>query len=175
LYILFLIVALVIFLSIFLPAKKGTRGDRIFYVSLISIIIGFCIFMFLLCLGTMGPTHGVPPVKITEYSQPVASIRDSSSVVGSFFLGCGSIGEKQYYIYYEDWRNGKYKQRKILVDDTIICEEKKSKPRIDWQGTKYGHNKRILPDGWFGEGPEHFTSKTIYVPKGTIIQEFKLE
>ena len=71
-------------------------------------------------------------------SEKIIALRDTSAIDGQFFLGCGSVGEDEWYVYYTDTEFG-YKKNKVSADNSnrpvylkYINEEES--PRIDEYG-----------------------------------------
>lgn len=92
----------------------------------------------------------------------ISSLRGTSETEGHFILGCGTIDNKQYYIAYEiigENDYGKqYAQFKIKADGVIITENNALDPQYMVKKEK-------------GSLYETFE---LYVPIGTIRQEYKL-
>ena len=93
----------------------------------------------------------------------IVSLERDTAITGSFFIGTGSIGERQYYFVYEEKQPNQYALRKIPA--FILCGnhrgsaatliESEETPRV----IKYKINRN------------HYYYK-IYVPFGTVIKEF---
>lgn len=49
-------------------------------------------------------------------STEIIALSDTSSTDGHFFLGCGSVGEDEWYVYYTNTKYG-YKKNKVSADD----------------------------------------------------------
>jgi len=179
LYMLFGIVVL-IFLAIIYWSKgeaecAGGRAGAIFGTTLCLVIIAGLLLGFMTCIGLplRQPKYGTL-VKTTKYQINIVSIRGNASGDGSFFLGCGIISSTRYYVYFEKMDDGGLIQKQVPADNAIIYEEKNCKPRICWEGRKYICSDKWLPEWYAPVSQELTTKKHIYVPKGTVIQEFKL-
>lgn len=94
---------------------------------------------------------------------------DKSSVSGSFYLGCGSIGGKFYYTYYYKVENNGTKFGKILVDNATVYEENISNGYISTNA-----KSTMLGNWFFIDWPIRKTT-CIYIPEGSIKREFKLD
>ena len=87
----------------------------------------------------------------------IVSIKNGVETSGRFFLGCGSVEEKQYYYYYYKSSVG-YKLGKQDIDYTCIIEDDMVTPCVH----------EIKEKGTF---KAHYN---IYVPEGTIVTTFTL-
>ena len=83
-------------------------------------------------------------------SEEIISLRDTSALDGNFFLGCGSVGEDEWYVYYTETEYG-YKKNKVSADNSArpvylkYISEGES-PRID----EYGWvTRKVLKDKSF--------------------------
>jgi hypothetical protein len=101
----------------------------------------------------------------------IISAKNSQEVSGSFVLGSGSIKEIEYYYYYFNTNSG-YKRDKIKVSNTYVKEhnlktafivglEEISISRFGIFTNEYHENN-------------HYEKNIIYVPKNSIIREFKI-
>jgi len=161
--------------TIVVPDQGDEKPDNI-----VSAIFGggvFCaIFTFVFWMASVcPPVNQDTIVEHKTYCNDIVSIKGGSGIHGSFFLGCGTIGSDRYYVYYEKQSNGSYKQKRISVDDAAIIEEENCKPRIHWEGMRYLCTSWFMPKRFASTSGEFETEKLIYVPKGTIIQTFKLD
>ncbi len=114
----------------------------------------------------------IPMSKGTEVVETydIISCRTDSEVSGSFFLGCGTIGEDSYYVTYYRTGDGGYQMMKFDVDLSTIYEVNDRAPCVE-EVTSW------MEGWWLG-----ISIKTprvrrfhIYVPEGTIIREFRIE
>ncbi len=94
----------------------------------------------------------------------IVSVNRESKISGSFFLGCGTVGQTSYYYYYEKIGKDTYILGKQPVSETIIVED----------GGAYLLSRIEKQDDKWGYGCERTVSKELHVPKGTIIKEFRL-
>ena len=89
---------------------------------------------------------------------PIASIRMDSEIAGSFFLGCGTIGEMQYIF---SWYNKGIGWKLLKVpyyEATIVMDEKEAPYFI------------FVPTNGMGRHDNY----EFHVPPGTIISEYVL-
>ena len=101
-------------------------------------------------------------IKIVK-SKKIYSLYNDNELNGYFVLGSGSIEQKEYYYYFTK-DDGAYYKEKISSNVGIIETEKT--PRIE--------TIIMRPNIWYGEAVETIIRQKIYVPKGTIIKEFKV-
>ena len=101
----------------------------------------------------------------------LGSLHNSSSLEGSFFLGCGTIGTNPYYVYFEEAADGGYVYRRKRADygDAVVYEENRTNGVIEYC--------KMRPPAWmwtwlvFWEGQEVYRFR---IPKGSIKKEFTL-
>ena len=126
-----------------------------------------------------------------EYKdQPIESLinKKSSSISGSFILGCGSIsgGSYDYYVAYANFPQGALRI-KIDAYNTYVQENNNESPRIKnyWvRKNRVGYkslwiwNREPSNGNWI-ENDQNFyfntTDKIVIVPKNTIYKEFLIK
>lgn len=133
-------------------------SDQLFLLLFFGLLFMFLFFAaFITIESTDNWTH----------YETIVSLKDSSNISGSFFLGTGSIDQKQYYVAYVTTTNqgNTFKQIKIPVNKTIIEENNNQTPRIvsKWKIS-----------GYISKTKTH-THFKIIVPKNTIIKQFKIQ
>ena len=69
-------------------------------------------------------------------NRPIASLNNNSSIKGDFFLGCGSIEEKEYYFFFKKFREGSFVRGKVPASGTIITEVDDMEPNLMCSTTK---------------------------------------
>ncbi|MCG8750498.1 hypothetical protein [Tenacibaculum finnmarkense] len=103
-----------------------------------------------------------------EHEWYIKSLGNDKYVKGKFFLGSGSVQEKDYYFFYVNTSKG-YQRLKILVSETYIIETDKRAPEYVKVYSKYNDEgifwKVLFHDEKFNR---------LYVPKNTIIRDFKV-
>jgi len=161
--------------NLFKGIKSSSPEDRPPIIECIIFVgITWVIFLFFGRVYVEEPT-GKTPIAINKYSKDIVSVKSTTSVDGFFILGCGGIGSNKHYIYYEKQNDGSFQQKQIDIENVSIYEEENCKPRIEWEGRKYVCSPYFLPE-WSAPVSQEFVSKKrIYVPKGTIIQQFRLD
>lgn len=138
-------------------------GDKV-----VMAIMGACIGMFsgfmisIIMGGAILPTEYV----LVDESELVA-LRDNGSVEGNFFLGCGSIDKEFYYFFYKKDATNKITFGKLPVEEVLIIEEHRTDPTIKEYRKKGKYSRwAVTPSS---------AKYEIYVPMGTIVNQFKLD
>jgi len=134
-----------------------------FFGTVFSSLLGI---LFALMVGIFLPNK----TKITKYE--ILAIKDGNSTNGSFFLGCGTIKNKNYYYYYRKNNNG-FSQDKVLSDNVIIYEDatdSTSYIKLQQKILETPYDNWGILDDKVEKNPIEF-----HVPKGTIIKQFKLD
>ena len=115
----------------------------------------------------------LPHKYVKQWDNSIVSLRNNSEMSGSFFLGTGTIGETQYYYYYKDLGDGKYKHDKVAVWRTTIQETDTVSPCFEMYEDRFTKDYSwLIPEAFALNRP---WKCTLVVPKGTIIKEFKLK
>jgi len=173
-----ILIVLAVALGIWFGREEGSIAAGIFAFLmsfLISVAISSIISVFVVAI------FGQEVVVDWEYdfSEPVeiASIRNDSGVNGSFFLGCGSIDSVSYYIYYVKEGEDRYHRDKIKITPKVsIVEMEKGStdlPRIVKKISRQRFRGWIFYPITWSEW-KYTGDAEIFVPKGTIIQDFQL-
>ncbi len=98
--------------------------------------------------------------------QDIVSIKQTSTITGSFFLGSGTIDSIDYYYFYFKSGDG-YQLGKQPIENTVIIESDNITPHIERTAGNFFSNTLI--EDLYGK------SAKIYVPVGTILMKFNLE
>lgn len=106
---------------------------------------------------------------IYTYTVNIESLQDSNGVVGSFFLGSGTIGNEMCYIFYQE-NNGYYQLTKINSRYASI-KYSSEKPKI----TVYEQKPTDDLINIFALDILSEKEYIIEVPKGTILNNYKLD
>jgi len=100
----------------------------------------------------------------------IHQLTDSSQIEGSFFLGSGSIRQTPVYYFYAETGTDTYELHWVNASRTTI-HESDSNPHIDYTGYR-SENAWLNVFGAAGaDGQETYD---IYVPKGSIVQNYNL-
>ena len=140
---------------------------------LVISVISFVVF-FLMCTVSM-----IYPEKVVyeQWTQnPIYSLKEmNGGINGSFLLGSGSLNSTWYYVAYIHTEDGFYKE-KYNQNTSYIKETDEVKPFVKKFVTATHHNSFIeFMIGWDVSSSYGYTKYILYVPKGTIIKEFRLE
>lgn len=129
---------------------------------LISIFVGFFMVLGVRFIDATSIELYKPICEIT-------SIKNTDITSGNFMLGCGSIRQTEYYFYFYKTLNGGYARGKNNVNNTVIVENDDYIPHIQQLTTCYKSKS-----GWFKFREQTQEDYKIIVPKGTLINKFKL-
>lgn len=106
--------------------------------------------------------------KIENYE--IICLQDNKTITGDFFLGCGSVdGHMTYTFFYKDEKND---IRGIeLPYDYVVLQYTKDKPKyeISYDLCKYSPFRIIY------NGAKLNKQYRIYIPEGTILQNYSLD
>ena len=122
-----------------------------------STLITAVIFGIFLGLGYVGVKHEKSNISGATY---ISSLSASSNLSGRFFLGSGTVENKNYYYYVTNSDKGYQIDKMEITNDIYIREDCNNKPFIEY--TKY-HATYI---NWFGK---LFFKKSFYNKSGEII------
>ena len=170
----------------FIPLLIGT-GLTLFYIynnifpyptigelfSLIAVFI-FCEFLiiissaiiYLCCGGIVGSFFETVSYNQTE--TPLITLKDNSTIDGSFFLGCGNIGSKTQYSYAIDTEFG-IKIKTLSADKKIYFKYDEGAPALITSEPVYSTLAEWL------SAPCYNPIYTFRIPEGSIINEYKVD
>lgn len=133
-----------------------------FFIGLISLATAF--------VATV--RHDSSNCNYTTTTTPIVSIERSQQTSGSFFLGTGNVNSTAYYFAYVNEKDGLLLTR-YRTDETFIVEGS-GPPRVkSYDEHCYQWLKSfLLNDRYYYT--KHNVKHQIYVPKNTILKEFKL-
>lgn len=91
----------------------------------------------------------------------------------TFFIGSGYVREEHYYVYYKQHNNGDIQFEKVLADRVFLNQNSKE-PQVVEYGKRYINvdNNRWLSN--FEKKEIRKDRTVIYIPKGTIKENFKI-
>lgn len=129
------------------------------------------------CLGLAGGilgwgiSLGIPAhlkTEVTTYE--IVSLQDNQSVQGQFFLGSGVVDGTMKYSFYYEYGNG-YKLAQLNPNNTTIIYDKNEPKCIEYKQVKNDDFINYFSCSMH-EGDKEYE---IYVPKGTIKNNFNLD
>lgn len=127
-----------------------------FYGVLLAIVLGISIpFISAEKIGTQ-----------EHHYMYVYSLKNQNDTEGSFFLGSGNIDQIEYYYYFYRGKYG-YDRGKLPINNVSIVETDTRKPELTQVYNIYDTTNLLL---WAPNPTEQYI---LYVPKNTIIRQFK--
>lgn len=152
-----------------------------FIISIISIFDGFDYIVDIFLAGIIGTLIGgliglvialALPAKteIVKTTYNLEALQDNNGVSGSFFLGSGQIEGKMKYVFYYE-KDGFYKLEQVDYEEVKV-KYSDEKPKAERFNRKYVKDAFINN---FAIGCNHYQEYIIYVPKGTIKQNYTLD
>lgn len=137
--------------------------------TIMSAIMGFLVGLFLGCIIAIAVGLFFETKTISSHHCYIYSLGDKSNVEGSFFLGSGSVKEKEYYVFYSKDNIG-YKYSKLETSSCRI-QETDERPELIRNKSEFVDSNMNL---WgIPKSPE--AAWILKVPKGTIIRNYKLD
>jgi hypothetical protein len=148
--------------------QHATAKEQYFFAPFFGSAVGIFLISFVMLFFI---ADRLPTKWVTESSAKLVSLRDKSSVDGSFILGTGNIAEKDYFVYYREWGGG-FKKEKLPADNSVIFEGSQSATLVV--------KKRVYEEEWMNSffirnDAINVRSYEFHVPKGTIMQKFSVE
>jgi len=161
--------------------RNADWGLHIAFTIIVGGIVGMIIWLF-----AANKLENDVIEKVYKYKEyPIVSLKNDGAIYGDFFLGCGTINETEYYYYFKQNSNGRLEREQIVTWRVEIEETNTKKPCIAIpylvqyvRKSEYKH-----PKLWFintedetkvCSGETYSRKRILYVPKGTIITNFKL-
>jgi hypothetical protein len=160
-----IITAIAIFISCYTEYKYGFYSNEFDYFisASMGLIIG-CFIGLAIALALPAKTE------IVKTTYNLEALQDNNSVKGSFFLGSGQIEGKMKYVFYYE-RDGFYKLEQADYEEVRI-KYSEGRPKAE------RFNKRNVKDAFINNFAIDFNCYNeyiIYVPKGTIKQNYSLD
>ena len=160
-----IIIITVLFIAIrafYLIKEDYYDWQEIISLSFLNLLGSFSVsFLFALMI----PTH----TKIEKSNFELESLQDGSRINGQFFLGSGYINEKMKYSFYVSEENG-YKLYSIDANNAHVKYTTK-KPKLEMFEEVV--NEDFINN--FSIAIDLETSYIIYVPQGSILQNYVLD
>lgn len=136
----------------------------------ISALAGIAVFLFcgLICLGISSCVKDESMNIELVDSQNIIALKDSQNIDGQFYLMGGYVKEDLYYYYAKETEFG-YKCDKVKASDSFVVYTD-GQPKIEtYKATSFKHWWMYIY-----AIPEH-THYSIYVPAGTVTNEYKID
>ena len=160
-----IITAIALFIAIYQEYNSYYHSDFVDYilVSFLAILIG----------GSIGIATALAlPTKteIVKTTYNLEVLQDNNSVEGSFFLGSGQIEGKMKYVFYYE-KDGYYKLEQADYNEVKVkySDEKPKAERFRQKDVKDAFINNFAIDC------NYHQEYIIYVPKGTIKQNYSLD
>lgn len=99
----------------------------------------------------------------------IYSLRNDSSINGSFFLGSGQINRREYYYMFAKNSRGGYIRNILPINECALFQDSNA-PYVHYQEIKYRQNR------WISFVPFYSKEGSIYnihVPENTIVEKFE--
>jgi len=151
---------------------SGNVYGGLFFSAIIALVISVLILMFY----GISQRSNIPLEEKVVVSYNLTSLDANEDINGefsqSFFVGSGYIGEDLYYhIFYEKIKGGEIMQvyDKIRAE-SIDISETDGNPRY----TIYGNYMTDTTNYYYSPNIQETTRSVLYIPKGTIKKNFKV-
>lgn len=173
------------------PSKKNNVFTGLF-AAVCGALSGLLIGVIICSVCGIVKTETIPREDLYS-SNKIIALADGSSASGQFFLGSGSLGSDEYYVYYTETSRG-YKREKIRADSVYIKYISDNKtPRIEHFSKV---NQEILikkpTTAWLSfmfffeyknddigepisEGIPKRSHSIIYIPEGSIQENYVID
>ena len=146
-------------------AIRERDSDNFFLIGFLGALVsGFCTVIVAAIISMSIPSS---EIIYEETVTPIVSLEDNMSNGGMFFLGTGSTKDRIYYYYMTETEHG-YKLQNVDASKAYIKYD--TEPRIvieDGCGFKHWYNNI-----WAFPAHTHYT---IYVPEGTILNNYNID
>ena len=159
-----IIITVLTFVISFYNLKKERYLDFI-DVFILSTLYSLMGLLFSFIIAFVIPTH----TEIKKSTFKLESLQDGSRINGQFFLGSGYINEKMKYSFYISEENG-YKLYSIDANNAHV-KYTTEKPKLEMF-------EEVVNDDFinnFSIPLDFKTSYIIYVPQGSILQNYTLD
>jgi len=159
-----IITAIALFIAIYQEySSYYSDFEDYILVSILAILIGGII-------GTSVAFALPAKTEIVKTTYNLEALQDNNSVKGSFFLGSGQIDGKMKYVFYYE-RDGFYKLEQADYEEVKIkySDEKPKAERFNRKNVKDAFINNFAIDC------NCYQEYIIYVPKGTIKQNYSLD
>ena len=138
-----------------------------------SLVFGGFLGLTVGCYITMSISMLRESTNFTVVTHNLVAMSDGSHEVGTFTLGSGTLKDKIVYTYYRETGDGGIVRKRISGDLTTIYEtDTLSSPILE----VHIANLKGLNQNWALSSHNYrFQHYKLYLPKGSIIKEIKLD
>ena len=169
---LILLIGLSLIGGVLLSLISGHSIRNFFLSVFLSSIPCFVVLMMLLCFRLASITADNPhySLRYTETTQ-IYSLRTNELISGSFSLGCGSINDESYYIYYTQDSDGAYSINRLKASECKIYMDRDSGGQLVKVWGKLNDENLHKNWGWM---EVIFSHNEFHLPHGSLIQEYSV-
>lgn len=175
--------------------KEESKKSNIFislFASVVGALLGLLIGVVICSFCGIVKTEFTSREELYA-SNKIIALADNSNVSAQFFLGCGSVGQDEYYVYYTETLRG-YKQEKVRADSVYVKylsdnetphiehfskvnqEILTKKPNTPWLSfTFYLEYKNTDIGEAVSEGTPKHSHTIIYIPEGSIQENYTID
>lgn len=151
--------------------RKDFFDEARWALRIMGPILSTLVFSLVILVFCVGFSQFVK-YEFKEYSRwKLVAMSSTSHVSGSFFLGSGTIGEKEKYIFFVKFNDGSIKKRLSGIHNAYIFED--SKPEnaklIIYKKHSIGNLAK-----WLFPMEAGMIMKEFHIPPGSITQIYKL-
>ena len=162
---LLIIIPAAFFIGGIISAIRERDADNFFFIGILGALAsGVCVVLVTMIIGTCIPSS---EIVYEETVTPIVALEDNVTTNGTFFLGTGAVKDDIHYYYMIETERG-YKLQDIAASKAYIKYD--TKPRIVVEngcGFKHWYNNI-----WAFPTRTHYT---IYVPEGTILNNYNID
>lgn len=150
-------------------------SDVFILAPILGSILGLIIFFFVSHIVIEKSDLDTEEVIKNQYK--IVSLEKEKGKEGkystAFFVGSGYVRDEHYYVYYKQYTNGDIKFEKVRAEN-VFLNQSGDEPKVVEYGNRYinvSDNKWLPPQ----HKKEIRSGRTvIYIPKGTIKENFKI-
>ena len=185
---LFVIIVVLCIIGIIYASVKGvqyysTDYSPLFSSSMLILLITVISWILMITWTNYNRLDDYNEQSAVSNTTPIKSASLNSELSGSFFLGIGAIDNEDVYKFYEIVSESSYKLMSLPVKNTRIQEvdvDSTFVPHV----TSYYYTEGYTRHCWFvramlnkeekeySQDIHHLKEHVIYVPKGTIVDDF---
>lgn len=185
---LFVIIVVLCIIGMIYASVKGvqyysTDYSSLFANSMLTLLITIISWILMITWTNYNRLDDYNEQSVVSNTTPIKSASLNSELSGSFFLGIGAIDNEDVYKFYEIVSESSYKLMSLPVKNTRIQEVDADSTFVP-HVTSYYYTEGYTRHCWFvrtmlnKEEKEysqdicHLKEHVIYVPKGTIVDDF---